>query len=103
MAKKNDSTSPKAIPAGHATTPHPRPAITRELITLDFHEYGIERKLVELLDMAKKGEINGLIFSVRMTRKGSEPYLHGCEGRLLDNQAEAIGAAVLLQNKLAAM
>lgn len=73
----------------------------RQLIALDFHEYGIERKLIELLDMAKKGEINGLIFSARMTRKGGEPYLHGCEGRLLDNRAEAIGAAVLLQNKLA--
>lgn len=74
---------------------------THDLIRLDFHEYGIEEKLLELLDMAKAGKINGLIFSARMTHKGDEPYLFGCEGRLLDNQAEAIGAAVLLQNKMA--
>lgn len=79
----------------------PSKELRRSLIRLDFHEYRLEDKLVELLDMAKKGQINGLIFSARMTHKGGEPYLFGCEGRLLDNHAEAIGAAVLLQNKLA--
>lgn len=74
-----------------------------ELITLDFHEYGIEDALVMLLDMAKKGKINGLIFSARMTRRGGQPYLYGCEGRLLNNRAEAIGAAVLLQHSIVAM
>jgi hypothetical protein len=77
--------------------------LQRELVTLDFHEYGIEDALVMLLDMAKKGKINGLIFSARMTQRGGEPYLYGCEGRLLDNRAEAIGAAVLLQHSLVAM
>jgi hypothetical protein len=86
--------------AGKIKVPPERP-MRRELITLDFHEHGIEAKLLELLDMAKRGEINGLIFSARMTHQGGEPYLFGCEGRLLDNQAEAIGAAVLLQNNLA--
>lgn len=120
MAKKNDST-PQSDPglASKATDflglfnscgPAEQAAFLakvsdtkRNLIALDFREHGIERKLIELLDMAKRGEINGLIFSARMTHKGEEPYLHGCEGRLLDNRAEAIGAAVLLQNKLAAM
>ncbi|MFP5418636.1 MAG: hypothetical protein ACLGHA_05710 [Gammaproteobacteria bacterium] len=121
MAKKNDSTpqskrslSPNAarfLELFNSRSPEAQAAFLavverdtapkRNLITLDFHEYGIEKKLIELLDMAKKGEINGLIFSARMTRKGEEAYLHGCEGRLLDNRAEAIGAAVLLQSHLA--
>lgn len=71
-----------------------------ELIVLDFHENGIETMLAELMEMAKAGTINGLIFAARMTHKGGGPYLFGREGRFLDNQAEAIGAAVLLQNKL---
>ncbi len=121
MAKKNDST-PQSNPGlsgkaaeflelFHSRPPEEQAAFLakhgtapkRNLITLDFHEYGIEDALVMLLDMAKKGKINGLIFSARMTQRGGEPYLYGCEGRLLDNRAEAIGAAVLLQHSLVAM
>lgn len=76
-------------------------SVRRELIVLDFKEYGVEEQLAVLLDMAKRGEINGLIFSARMAHNGDEPYLFGSSGRLLNNQAEAIGAAVLLQNKIA--
>lgn len=88
--------------ADHKFTPAaPSNPRKRELIKLDFHEHGIESMLADLMEMAKAGTINGLIFAARMTHKGDEPYLFGCEGRLLDNQAEAIGAAVMLQNKLA--
>lgn len=73
-----------------------------------FHEHHIEERLAELLEMAEAGTINGLIFAARMAHTSSpyrhatrDPYLFGGEGRLLDNKAEAIGAAVLLQNKLA--
>lgn len=75
-------------------------SVRRGLIVLDFKEYGVEEQLAVLLDMAKRGEINGLIFSARMAHNGGEPYLFGKSGRLHYNQAEAIGAAVLLQNKL---
>ncbi len=87
-------TAPKNSPT------KPRKEPPRNLILIDFHEHELERALEGLLDMARKGQIDGLIFSARMSHKGEEPYLHGCEGRLLDNPAEAIGAAVLLQHEL---
>lgn len=84
--------------------------LKRELIVLDFHEHDMESAIADLLEMAKAGTINGLIFAARMThttspyrRATKDPFLFCCSGRLVENQAEAIGAAVMLQNQLAKM
>lgn len=77
--------------------------LERELIVLDFQEHGVTETLLELLEMAKAGHIDGLVFAARRAGRTSRPdelHLFGTSGRLNYNQAEAIGAAVLLQNKL---
>jgi len=73
--------------------------LKRELIVLDFQEHGVTEMLSDLLVMAHKGQIDGLVFAAHRAGHG-EPYLFGSAGRLNHNQAEAIGAAVLLQNTL---
>ena len=71
------------------------------LVNLDFREHGLEKALEMLLDMAKSGAIDSIVFAARSTsRKGVPPFIFGCEGRLADNRAESIGAAVLLQREL---
>lgn len=80
-----------------------RKELKRELIVLDFTEPGVTEMIYELLAMANKGQINGLVFAARLESGQGEPYLFGSSGRLAYNQAEAVGAAVLLQNKLAGM
>ncbi|MDP3244859.1 MAG: hypothetical protein Q8M83_04365 [bacterium] len=85
------------------TPTKPRKEMKRELIVLDFTEHGVIEMLSDLLAMANEGQINGLVFAARLESGQGEPYLFGSSGRLAYNQAEAVGAAVLLQNKLAGM
>lgn len=88
MAEKNRSTSAAGT--------------KRQLITLDFRPHDVEEALCRLLDLYEAGELDGLVFAASMKRGSSdEPILFGSAGRLGDNQAEAIGAAVLLQHRLA--
>ena len=82
------------------STPNCGKAPEHKLIVLDFTEHDTIELLQMLLDKAKAGQIEGIVVAARMGRRYCEPYLFASSGRLAVNQAEAIGAAALLQNKL---
>lgn len=73
----------------------------RELILLDFKPYDILDDLEGLRAMVESGEINGLIFAAKYTNPGEQRHFFGASGRYAENADEALGAAVMLQNKLA--
>lgn len=73
-----------------------------QLIRLDYQYHEVTDLLSDLLEKAKAGQISGLVFAASMERGQGEPYMFGASGRLDRSQAEGIGAAVLLQHRLAA-
>jgi hypothetical protein len=118
MAKKNVSTPPSnpglSIEASefleffYSRPPEEQDAfiaeqtrLRRKLILLDFKPYGILEELERLREMVEAGEINGLLFAAKYTKPGKHRHFFGASGRYSENIDEAIGAAVLLQNKLA--
>jgi hypothetical protein len=70
------------------------------LVLLDFTEHDTLAALTRLTEMAKAGQISGVVFSVMLTSKNEKRVMLGATGRASRNLIEATGLSAMLHCNL---
>lgn len=70
------------------------------LVLLDFSDPDTISLLEDLLDMARKGKISGMVFSVLISTRRKRRVILGSTGRASHNLIEATGLSALLHCRL---
>ena len=70
------------------------------LVILDFGQDDTIDLLEELLDMARGGQVSGMVFAVHLNYKRRRRVILGATGRSAHNMLEATGLSALLHCRL---